>query len=69
MTPNETIEGLEQWDVEIREVSNGCFMTRAVRNTGNLFEESSHDPEGFLERLREFELRIQQALEERKAKS
>ncbi|MGA2651680.1 MAG: hypothetical protein ABSF28_14205 [Terracidiphilus sp.] len=66
MAPNETIAGLEQWDVEIREVSMGWSVTRAVRKTGNLFEETSNDPEGFIQRLREFELEIQKALEERK---
>jgi hypothetical protein len=68
MAPNETIEGLEQWDVEIQEVSAGCYRTRAVRKTGNLFEESGNDPERFIERLREFELGIQKELEERKAR-
>jgi hypothetical protein len=55
------IEGLEQWDIDIQEMSQGRYRTRAVRKTGNLFEESSNDPEGFIERLREFELTIQRA--------
>ena len=63
MAPNETIEGLEEWDVEIEEVSASCYRTRAIRSTGNLFEESGNDPDGFIERLKEFELMIQQALE------
>jgi hypothetical protein len=46
MASNETIEGLEQWDVEIREVSAGWYLTRTVRNTGNLFEECGNDPDG-----------------------
>jgi hypothetical protein len=68
MAPHETIEGLEEWDVEVREVANGWYVTRAVRKTGNLFEERRNDPEGFIARLREFELGIQNALEERKAR-
>jgi len=56
------IEGLEQWDIDIQEMSQGRYRTRAVRKTGNLFEESRNDPEGFIERLREFELAIQRAL-------
>ena len=66
MATNATIEGLEEWDVEVEEVSAGCYRTRAVRKTGNLFEESGNDPEGFIERLKQFELRIQQALASKK---
>ena len=66
MATNAPIEGLEEWDVQIEEVSAGFYKTRAVRRTGNLFEESGNDPEGFIERLKEFELQIQQALESKK---
>lgn len=68
MAPKETIEGLEQWDVQIEEVSAGRFLTRALRKTGNMFKESRNDPGGFIERLRTFELEIQKTLEARKAR-
>jgi hypothetical protein len=66
MAPNATIEGLEDWDVEVEEVSAGCYRTRAVRKTGNLFEESGNDPEGFIERLKQFELRIRTGIGKQK---
>jgi hypothetical protein len=66
MATKPTIEGLEEWDVEIEEVSADCYRTCAVRRTGNLFEESGNGPDGFIERLKEFEHRIQQALEGKK---
>jgi hypothetical protein len=63
------LEGLEQWEVEVNEVSAGRYKLRAVRKTGNLFEESGSEMEALIAKLREFELGIQKAFEKRKARS
>jgi len=60
MASVQIIEGLEAWDVDVKEVSSGWFVLNAVRKTGNRFEKSGVDPKRMIDELREFERTIQQ---------
>ncbi|HKN22707.1 MAG TPA: hypothetical protein VJX73_14885 [Terracidiphilus sp.] len=69
MAPDPKIEGLEAWDVDVRETSMCVYAIRAVRSTGNIFEKSGvneGEVESTIDELREFELTIQQAIRQRK---
>ncbi len=69
MAPEPKIDGLEAWDVDVKEVSMCVYAIRAVRETGNVFEKSgvSEDKlEGLIDELRAFELTIRQVIQRRK---
>ena len=63
MGSRKSFEGLEAWDVDLREVSASWFVLSAVRKTGNKFEKSGTEPEMLINELREFEATVQAAIQ------
>ena len=55
-----------QWDVDLTEQSVCVYKIRAVRKTGNVFEISGTEPEELLQKLRNYVMEVEQALEARK---
>jgi hypothetical protein len=55
-----------QWDVDLTERSACVYQLRAVRKTGNVFEISGMEPEELPQRLRNYVMEVEQALEARK---
>lgn len=60
------IEGLKEWQIDLKEVSASWYVLRAVRTTGNVFEKSGINPEMMIDPLSKFELTVQEAIQAKK---